>query len=42
MIPSLVNGEDEEVYGLIAMWSDDAIQCEWEGSQRNQHIYKNM
>ena len=32
------NWGDDEVYELIAVWSDDTIQCELEGSQRNQHV----
>ena len=36
------NWGDDEVYELIAVWSDDTIQCELEGSQRNQHVYKKI
>ena len=36
------NWGDDEVYELIAVWSHDTIQCELEGSQRHQHIYKKI
>ena len=36
------NWTEEEVYELIDVWSDDIIQSQLEGSQRNQHVYKKI
>lgn len=36
------NWEEKEVSELIGIWSDEVIQQELEGSQRNQHVYKKI
>ena len=36
------NWLDEEVFVLIAAWSDDVIQGELGGSQRNRHVYEKI
>ena len=36
------NWSDEEVFKLIELWGDDAIQAKLEGCKRNKEVYKKI